>query len=381
MKSSYHLTPRPHKDARDRIWYAWRWENGKRKYRSTGERLKSDAQIVVEGWERQDSAEASGTLASFTEGFFIPGRCPYLAWKAEQGGLKQHTAYEHRKNLTNYILPALGKKNLLDIGPVEVETWLRGLELSGSVKNGIINTMRILLQEALRARRIPAVPEFRRFARRSMRKDILGAEECRALFPDGEQELADIWRVNPRDVTGLMFGVLFRTILHAGMRPGEGRALRLEQLYPEHNGILIDQQIDSEEELAPVKKSTAAETRRRLVLVPKRTMELLTAWAKKSRTQEGLLFLFDGRPIRKDYLVDRFIVGLKNAKVRAGERILVPYSLRYTFRSRAQGNLDPQAIMDMMGHRSVEVSDGYLRFDPDQFISLKHYQESIESFW
>jgi len=159
----------------------------------------------------------------------------------------------------------------------------------------------------------------------------------------------------------LMFGILFRTILHAGMRPGEGRALRLEQLYPEHNGILIDQQIDSQEELAPVKKSTAADPRRRLVLVPKRTMELLTGWAQKTGTREGLLFLFDGKPIRKEYLGDRFEVALRNAKIPVGERMLVPYSLRYTFRSRAQGNLDPRAIMDMMGHRSAEVSDIYLR--------------------
>jgi hypothetical protein len=34
-----------------------------------------------------------------------------------------------------------------------------------------------------------------------------------------------------------------------------------------------------------------------------------------------------------------------------------------------------------MGHRSLEVSDIYLRFDPDQFTALKQYQKSIESIW
>jgi hypothetical protein len=37
--------------------------------------------------------------------------------------------------------------------------------------------------------------------------------------------------------------------------------------------------------------------------------------------------------------------------------------------------------MDMMGHRSLGVSDIYLRFDPDQFTALKQYQKSIESIW
>jgi len=377
----YHLYVRPNRTARNRTWYAWWWEGEKRTARSTGCRLKTDALRELEKWKAQDRQKASGTLAAFAQDFFIPGRCPYIAWKAEQGGIKKHTVYEHRHNLSKHILPALGKRLLADIGPVDVETWLRTLSLSGSAKNGILNTVNILMQEALRARKISQAPRFRRFARRSMQKDILSAAECRALFPDTEEELAKVWKVAPKDVTGLMFGVLFRVMLHAGLRPGEGRALHLEQLYAEHNGILIDRQIDSEDALALPKKSTTADTRRRLVLVPKRTMELLTGWVELAGIQKGYLFLFDGKPIRKEYVKSRFKTGLKNAEIRVGERILVPYSLRYTFRSRAEGNMDQRAIMDMMGHRSLEVSDGYLRFDPDQFTALKQYQGSIESIW
>jgi integrase len=377
----YHLYVRPNRTARNRIWYAWWWEGEKRISKSTGCRLKSDALREIEEWKAQDRRKESGTLEAFAADFFLPGRCPYIAWKAEQGGIKQHTVYEHRKNLTKKILPALGKRLLADIGPVDVETWLRTLSLSGSAKNGILNTVNILMQEALRARKISQAPRFRRFARRSMQKDILSGAECRVLFPDTEEELAQVWKVAEKDVTGLMFGILFRVMLHAGLRPGEGRALHLEQLYAEHNGILIDRQIDSEDALALPKKSTTADTRRRLVLVPKTTMELLTRWVELAGIGEGYLFLFDGKPIRKEYLKSRFDKGLENAKVRVGERILVPYSLRYTFRSRAEGNLDQRAIMDMMGHRSLEVSDIYLRFDPDQFAALKPYQENIESFW
>jgi len=258
-----------------------------------------------------------------------------------------------------------------------VETWLRTLSLSGSVKNSIINTLRIVLEEARRAGWISVVPQFRRFARRSMRKDILTAAECSALFPDDPGELAKIWRVGDKDTTGLMFGVLFRVILHAGMRPGEGRALNPEKVFPEYNGILIARQLDSSGVAALPKKGYVEDRRQRTVIIPEKTMELLTDIMNGS----GFIFTYAGRPVRKDYLKDRFKRGLKTAEIRVGERILVPYSLRYTFRSRSQGSIEVKTIMDMMGHRSEQMSEHYLRFNPEQFQVYQQYQEIIDRLW
>ena len=324
-----------------------------------------------------DVKQASGTLSSFARDFFVPGRCPYLAWKSEQGGLKAHTAAEHRKNLTKYIFPALGDSYLTAVAPVEVETWLRTLSLSGSSKNNIISTLRIVLEEARRVRLITAVPSFRLFARRSMRKDILSTGESAILFPDDPEELARIWRVREKDTTGLMFGVMFRLILHAGMRPGEGRGLGGEQVFPAYNGILIDRQIDSSGIVALPKMGYAEDRRQRMVIIPRTTMELLVDLMDGAE----FVFTFAGKPVRKGYLTDRFKRGLQTAEIRVGERILVPYSLRYTFRSRSQGSLEVKTIMDMMGHRSVEMSEHYLRFNPEQFEVYQQYQEIIDRLW
>ncbi len=46
---------------------------------------------------------------------------------------------------------------------------------------------------------------------------------------------------------------------------------------------------------------------------------------------------------------------------------MVTYSLRYTFRSRSQGSIEIKTIMDMMGHHSEQMSEHYLRFNPEQF--------------
>ena len=64
-----------------------------------------------------------------------------------------------------------------------------------------------------------------------------------------------------------------------------------------------------------------------------------------------------------------------------GERILVPYSLRYTFRSRSQGSIEVKALMDMMGHRSEQMSEHYLRFNPEQFKVYRKYQDVVDRLW
>ncbi|KKM05843.1 hypothetical protein LCGC14_1749970 [marine sediment metagenome] len=93
------------------------------------------------------------------------------------------------------------------------------------------------------------------------------------------------------------------------------------------------------------------------------------------------VFTFAGKPVLKGYLSERFKRGLQTAGIRVGERILVPYSLRYTFRSRSQGSLEVKTIMDMMGHRSEQMSEHYLRFNPEQFEVYQQYQEIIDRLW
>ena len=378
----YHLQAKPSKAARNKIWYAWRWKDGKRVYRSTGQGRKIDALEVVKRWELEDDREAAGSLRTFAADFFIPGRCPYLAWKSQQGGIKPQTVYEHRKNLTKYIFPHFGDRFLGEPTEAEIEGIIGSLPgLSGSTRNGILTTYRIVMIEARRAHLIREVPIFRRFARRSMRKDALTAEECKTLFPDDPEELATVWQTTEKDVSSYMFGLLFRLILHAGMRPSEGRAVTVGQIYPEHNGMIIDRQLDSQLQETLPKKGTEEDPRFRLVRIPKKTTTLLVDWIRGQEITEGPIFTLNGRPIDKNNLRRRFKIGLKNAGIRVGDRVLSPYSLRYTWRSCNQGILEGEILRSMMGHRSLEMSDHYLQVDPDQFRAMERYQDLIDQTW
>jgi len=214
-----------------------------------------------------------------------------------------------------------------------------------------------------------------------MRLDILTTGEIKSLFPDTRPALKDIWQIDEQDHYGFMFGVMFRVMLHAGLRPGEGRALSVEQLYPEYNGILVDRQVDSEEVVALPKKGTTEDRRMRLVVIPTNTMEFLMSLAHELTIQKGFLFLYNEKLVRKEYLEKRFKKGLENTGIQVGERNLVPYSLRYTFRSKTHAILDAELIREMMGHRSQEISEHYLRINPEQFAIFKPYIERIERLW
>ena len=37
--------------------------------------------------------------------------------------------------------------------------------------------------------------------------------------------------------------------------------------------------------------------------------------------------------------------------------------------------------MQMMGHKSIEMSDHYLQIDPEQFQVYRQYQEIIDRLW
>jgi integrase len=391
MKYEYHLTARPNKQAKDKIWYAWYLdEHGRRVYRSTGCRLKKDAIEKVKEFEGEDRRRKADNLKALAGHFFIQGKCPYLKWKRS---LKPHTIYEHRHNLTEYILSKYGERIPASITAPEVETWLdEGYpKRSASWKNAVINTFRIVLTELQRDRVIEQVPEFRRPQGKRRRADALTLKEIQKLFPEDDIDLALMFtrriarkgkqQIDSKDKAGLVFGLMFKVMLHAGMRPGEIRALTAEHVYPAFNGIHIAQQIDSTGNVSALKKAGKEDKRERLVKIPRATMDQLVRYMESQAVGKGFIFTYNNRPIRKELLESRFELGLKNAGIKKQGRRLIPYSLRFTYRSKVEGYLERQQIMDAMGHRSDEMSLHYLHVHPEQFRAMQVEQERIEAVW
>jgi integrase len=411
---TYHLFARPNKKARNKVWWAWYWDyewqevDGEdqlvrvRRRESTGKRLKAEAKNYL----KQLGGGSGDSLQEYvaTRGFFIRGQCPYIEYKDQKDGVADHTVAEHYNNLHTWILPQLGSVRMSELTGIAIERALHSATrtrkdgtkeaLSKSKRDGLWNTLKIVLHEAHREGLITAIPTVRRLRGKtgSTRRDILTKAETRALFPDTTEELERIWTAKSihangaihtgkeaQDPFGLMFGIAFRTMLHAGLRSGEVRALGRSWLFPKYNGILVQRQINSAGELAPLKKGSDEDGRHRFVKVPRATMRLLQWWAE--HVEGDFLFTIGGKPVSKDYLVDRFRVGLENAEIQPGKRKLSPYSLRYTYRSRMEGLLDPETIQESMGHRGEEISDHYLHLTEEAFRNYDAQQTEIEKAW
>jgi len=110
-----------------------------------------------------------------------------------------------------------------------------------------------------------------------------------------------------------MFGTLFCVALSAGLRSGEVRALHREQVSIPDSGLIINQAIDDQGKIGPLKKATADDTRSRAVIIPEMTLKMLGCWLDRSpETPQypGLVFSYHGKPVANYYILDRFRVGL-----------------------------------------------------------------------
>jgi integrase len=381
QRKKYHLRAKPNKKARNRRWHIWWWEDGRQKFHPESFERKGVAEDLIERWLRRERMRGGTvTFQSFAADFFTDQeRCPYLA---RHRNLSESTVYVHKNNLER-IIEQFGDRRIDQITDYEFEQWLLHLrrkpkkkgrkpsdmpELSGRSKNSILETYRIIMREARKARLIESLPEIDRLENQYRSRGILSEEEVSTLFPEEEVALHERWSLQEKDHSGYTFGLMAKVQLHGGMRPGEVRALQPFQVYPEQNTLFLIHQFDGEGRLAPLKKSTSSEKRKRFVRIPTATKEQLWRWIKTNG-------------IDRDYYLRRFKKVLEKNGIEPGERWLVPYSLRYTFRSRIHGHIDLETIMQLMGHRSEEMSEHYNQVNPEQFKVFGQYQRKIDELW
>lgn len=394
-RKKYHIKVRPNKNARTRWYEIWWWEGEAQRFHTERYQRKSDAKSQIDQWEADERRIENHTkFAFFASDFFTnPERCPYLA---RHRNLKPATVSGRRGDLER-IVERFGGYRIDQISDLEFESWLTRLHwkpkkksqkeedmppLSGSSQNSIIETYMIVMRAAKKARLIQHLPDIERAARNSKHRDILFDEELKKLFPADEVDIHERWSLAEGDRSGYMFGLMAKVQLQGGMRPGEVRALQPTQLFPEHNTIYIVHQLDSTDRIAPLKKSTSDDKRLRFVRIPSSTMNQLVRWVKSNEiAPDEFIFTFDSGFVRKDYYRRRFSKVLIKNGINSGDRWLTPYTLRYTFRSRMHGNMDLKTIMDMMGHRSEEVSENYLQINPEMFKVFERYQAKINGLW
>jgi integrase len=417
MSSKYHLMLR--KSTKGSVWYYWYWEGEKQVRKTTGRTKRRGPDGAEEFIERLEATDREREIQrdpvdrirfrEFASPMFLPGAV-HLERQVEKGsGIKTGTRLQHRRNIDR-LIRWFGDDYLDELTEDRVEDYLAGRidpgretleseearkerfsvrQMSPSWRNSHIYTLRLVLAEARRKRRITSIPAFEPFRRHSRRQNVLEAEEIDQLFPLCPGALECLWRLQvPRSSyydepgNGLMFGTMFALMLSAGLRSGEGRGFWLDQFRPKDGCIVVSRALDDAMVLGLPKEGTLEDPRIRVALIPERTIRIMEWYLALRGRAPGYLFTYHGHPIAGGYLDDRWERGLKAAGISTAGRKLTPHALRYTYNTRMRRRLPPDILRAIVGHVSEDMSEHYDNPAIGQMIQeLVPYKETVDGFW
>jgi hypothetical protein len=363
-------------------WYAvWRDPAGKKRKKTLKTKRRDVAEARIPELAEQLDAETRPTFGQYVDRLLEEGD-EYLS----QRGLTEQTVYA-KKRCIEILKKQFGSDVLGETREANIEKWLRMGKYAPSYQGEIMDAYKFVMRQAKRDRFDVQIPEFYRPDRKVTRRSSLEPEEVRALFPDSIEKISALYEED-EDGHGVMFGLLYRTILHAGLRPGEGRAIGRHQLYLDDGVLVVSRRLGRHNEVLELKKRKYGDSDVfRLVPLPDRTVELLRWWIETTEPQD-FLFLYHGEPVRQRYISERWAKALTRVRIGpekkpfelAGRKIDVQ-ALRVTYRSMTEGWLPRAFLLGAMGHRSADVHDGYLRHLERQVQAVgKHRGETNEAW-
>jgi len=281
-----------------------------------------------------------------------------------------------RAHLENHLFPKFGDLPLHRFNAVMLEEWLLTLELANHTRNQIVYSLRMVVKEAVRAGVLHYDPlaGVERFSTHDIaERDILTEGDIEKLFPDDPAAFTAAWPM-------FSDGVMFATALSAGLRSGELRALKWQDINWQLSGILIQRALSIKQVLGPPKGKEY-----RAVPIPERTLGLLEAWFHSTAYDAVNDFCFpdaDGYPLSRFTVLDRFRKALERARIETAGRRIVVHSLRHTFNTRMRQRLADSDLRLLTGHKDARMTEHYDHAGlVDRLKQLQPHRTAIDSFW
>lgn len=393
-------------------WYYWFWENGKQVRKACkGCKTKREAEAYLELVKASFIPAEKLLIKDVAEYLYAENSITMKLREAHDRQLAPGSI-EYKKSIINkQIIPKWGNRDPSTIEEYELNEWIITLDYSNHYRNKVIGVMNEIFKECKRRKLIKYIPEIETFKINKTVgvKDIFTLEELTILFPEDLEKIKEVWSVNGPDSFvgsdgkcypyGLMFCTMFRIMVSTGMRPGEIRALTIDQI--KDHAIYVNKMIDSQNQVQNhLKKGSENEPKTRLVIVPEKTWQLLIYWLKIRPTQNEFVFTYNNLPVLRALLVQRLNKCLiknniiksktvvekcsgKHKKVPDKDRKLSPHSFRFTYNTfMVYANFPQEVLRNMIGHNSVEMTDYYTRTNLDANLEgLKKYQDKINEIW
>ena len=332
---------------------------GEKTRHSTGMSSRAKAEdYVVKILRGEITRERILRFAEFSDKMFVRGKCPFMEMSEKKGkAVSPEMQKMRRGHLINYINKEFGKREINTITPNDIDTWLMKLPIANRTKNHIIDTLRIVMEQAKKEKFVSENPalEITRFAKKQQNRDALTSGEIRTLFPANKEKAIQIWG-------SLKWASLFYTLITTGIRLGEAQPLQwkdLKQFDNPHGAriLVIDKALKNDGRVGTTKNSKS-----RIVPVLPIVDVLIDALREEEQNAEpsDIIYSTDqGKPIPRWTCLKYFRKILAEQGIRIEDRKLDIHSLRHTTNTIYRRVLDDEVLRKNMGHLTKEMTDNY----------------------
>jgi integrase len=280
-------------------------------------------------------------------------------WRAAQ--VHRPTSAAHVETmLRRHAYPTLGDRPLSTILPSEIQAWVKRLgtgapggkrALSPATIGVVHSIVSSVFKAAVRDRRIVANPcEGTRLPR----------TERRQVVPPTTEQLEILRQAMPEQLRAL---VTF--VAGTGVRQGEALGLTVDRLDLLRREVTIDRQlvslVGSRPQLAPPKTSASVRT----IPLPQVVVDVLASHLSRyPSAREGLVFTFDGEPIRRQAFGHVWRPAAKAAGLPTGTGL---HALRHYYASLLiRYGESVKTVQARLGHATAaETLDTYSHLWPD----------------
>ena len=341
---------------------------------STGKSKKHEArtylnQLIAEGNLIPDKKK-NMTFTEFSKDFWLWDKCQYVERKREREGITQDYASNQRNNLEKHILPFFGPRKLIHISGDDIFTWLstfKGKNLSNKTANNNLNTLKVMLTEAVKKGHIKGNPakDVTPLRKNTKERGILSPPEVKKIFsPD---TIGEVWENDLFNYLGNLLSAV------SGLRQGEILALKTKNVFPEY--IHVEHSFSKVDSL----KSTKTGDKRDIPISP-HVYSLLENIMKPD--PESYIFSFNGvRPIEGRILTSGLYTALKNIEISEEdikERNIKFHSWRHFFNTTLRKNgLADSKIQRITGHKTQEMTENYTHWQVEDLREVVRIQDGI----
>ena len=304
--------------------------------------------------------ETDVTIRDIAENMFVPGSAHMMRLEQLGARFAKETLWQKRHFLKQ-IIRDFGDRRLEDVAMPEIMSYMFRIKCSGSWKNHFLTAWKNLYEEyPYHTNKFIITPRFERFVCRSKKADLLTSDELHAFFD------RTLWT----DERTYLF---FLTIFSGGLRCGEGRALKVNQILFDKSALIINGFMKRNGVRTNFCKcGSEHDPKFRVVILPDDTLQRLRHYIQGNELRpDDFLFTEHGHPLRLEHARCIFQRQLEKAGIEKNGRKLVPHSLRYTYVTRMRHNLgynESETVRQLAGHTSLKMTDYYTLIEIPEMI-------------